>query len=134
MDTARRFVPIALLHKLIDGLSYSKMNVLHLHLTDEPACRLESTTFPELTANLGSAFYTQSDMASLIKYAQARGVRVIPEVDVPAHAWGLRPLKAKGLSYCSEEFGVIANTPDSLQVLKALMKEFASIFPDQVRG
>jgi len=53
-------------------------------------------------------------------------------VDVPAHAWGLRPLKARGLSYCSEENGVIDNTPESLQLLDALMKEFATIFPDPV--
>ena len=67
-----------------------KMNVLHLHLSDDQGFRLESKEFPKLQ-ELGSdgMYYTQSEMRELIAYAGDRGIRVVPEFDMPGHstAW-----------------------------------------------
>ena len=132
VDTARRFLPIPLLENLIDGLSYSKMNVLHLHLTDEPAVRFESKVYPELTAGLGQAFYTQDQLASLVAYAKSRGVRVVPELDVPAHSGGLQVLEKHGLKYCDAGKTVLANDDGTLKVVDALLQELARLFPDSI--
>ena len=132
VDTARRFLPIPLLENLIDGLSYSKINVLHLHLTDEPAVRFESKVYPELTAGLGQAFYTQDQLASLVAYAKSRGVRVVPELDVPAHSGGLQVLEKHGLKYCDAGKTVLANDDGTLKVVDALLQELARLFPDSI--
>ena len=107
VDTARRFITVTVLKNIIDGLSFSKMSVLHLHLSDEPAIRFESKKYPELNTGLNGAYYSQVELTDLIAYAKDRGVRIIPELDVPAHAGGLKALIPKGLGYCSTKMGVL---------------------------
>ena len=78
VDVGRRFYPPALLHSLVDGLSFAKMNVLHFHLSDFPAFRVESKLFPGITkAGLaaGGQAYTQKQITDLVEYARLRGVR-----------------------------------------------------------
>lgn len=77
------------------------MNVLHIHLTDEPAFRLEIPEFPELTKDLDDGFYSADDISDLVKYAKDRAVRVIPEIDVPGHAGGFRVLNDV-VDFCDE--------------------------------
>ena len=77
------------------------MNVLHIHLTDEPAFRLEIPEFPELTKDLDDGFYSADDVSDLVKYAKDRAVRVIHEIDVPGHAGGFRVLNDVG-DFCDE--------------------------------
>ena len=133
VDAGRRFLPIPLLEALVDGLSYSKMNVLHLHLSDEPAMRLESKLFPELTAALPpGSFYTPDDMRSFVAYAAQRGVRVVPEIDVPAHAGGLAPLVKRGLKYCDAAKTTLAADAGTLAVLDKLFGELVTVFSDEV--
>src|SRR4030095_910167 len=62
-------------------------NVLHLHLSDHEGFRVESKTFPKLTG-IGSEglFYTQAELRDFIEYARDRGVRVLPEFDIPGHS------------------------------------------------
>lgn len=109
------------------------MNVLHLHLSDEPACRFESKEFPELTKDLRSGtFYTQEDLTSLIAYAKTRGVRVIPELDMPGHAGGFRALESHGLSYCDDKKTTLAYTNDTLRVVQTLFTELSHIFEDEI--
>ena len=64
-----------------------KMNVLHLHLSDDQGFRVESKKFPKLQ-ELGSdgLYYTQAQMRDLIEYARDRGIRVLPEFDMPGHS------------------------------------------------
>ena len=134
VDAARRFLPLPLLRSIIDGLAYSKMNVLHMHLTDEPAARFESKVYPELTAHLPpGTFYTQADLKALIAYAKGRGVRIIAELDVPAHAGGLRPLEAagRGLSYCDKAKTTLASDAKTLAVVDKLFEELATIFEEE---
>ena len=78
----RRFFPVELIENLLDAMSYLKMNVLHFHFSDLCQFSVESMLFPELTSTL-QQYYTQQDVKNLIQYAHDRGIRVIPEIDVP---------------------------------------------------
>lgn len=87
IDVSRHFIPLNQIERNIDGMASVKLNVLHLHLSDDEGFRVESKLCPKLTG-LGSdgLFYTQNQIRALIAYARARGVRVVPEFDVPGHA------------------------------------------------
>lgn len=90
IDSARHFVPLDVLRRNIDGLEAVKMNVLHWHLSENQGFRVESKKFPKLH-EMGSdgLYYTQDEIRELIEYARDRGIRVVPEFDVPGHstAW-----------------------------------------------
>eukprot|EP00939_MAST-03C_sp_MAST-3C-sp1_P000387 g387.t1 len=134
VDTARRFLPTSLLHKIVDGLQYSKLNVLHLHLSDEPGYRLESKLFPELNANIpDKSYYTQDEMSDFVAYARDRGVRVIPEIDLPGHARGLAPLEStQQLTFCDgDKRTTLSNDATTLGVVDKLLAEIASVFKDE---
>jgi len=89
MDTARHFLPLTFIKRLIDSLRLVKMNTLHWHLVDEQAFPIEIPSRP-LLAQLGaySKFerYSVNDMKDIVEYAKQRGVRVVPEIDIPGHA------------------------------------------------
>jgi hexosaminidase len=101
LDCSRTFQSIDYLRRTIDRMSFYKMNVLHLHLTDDQGWRLEIKSHPELTA-VGSkfspqylepperqGFYTQAEMKELIAYASLRGVTIVPEIEMPGHSTAL---------------------------------------------
>jgi hexosaminidase len=89
IDAGRRFFPVPTVRSLLDGMAASKLNVLHLHASDNCRWSVESKLFPQLTAGLGPAggdmagFYTQADVRGLVAYARARGIRIVPEFDMP---------------------------------------------------
>ncbi|MGA7722470.1 MAG: family 20 glycosylhydrolase [Ignavibacteriaceae bacterium] len=87
IDVCRHFMPVDVIKRNLDAMAYVKMNVLHLHLSDNQGFRLESKTFPELT-KLGSdgLYFTQAQIKDIISYADKRGIRVIPEFDIPGHS------------------------------------------------
>ena len=115
LDCGRKFIPIDYLHNLIEMMAYYKMNTLQLHLNDNgfdylhfsdwnqtyAAFRLESDTYPGLTANDG--FYTKQQFIDLQKHAEELGVEIIPEIDVPAHCLAFTHYKPE---LGSEEFGM----------------------------
>jgi hexosaminidase len=93
IDPARHFVPMPTLYAMVDQLAAQKMNVLHLHLTDDQGWRFEVPSRPALT-EVGAAgalgdrpggFYTQAELAELVAYAAERFVTVVPEIDMPGH-------------------------------------------------
>merc|ERR1719361_931528 len=89
IDTGRRFFPMPLVKNLLDTMSFNKMNVLHLHASDLCRFSVESKKYPNLTKSLTgihAGHYTQKDIADMIAYADARGIRVVPEFDVPGHS------------------------------------------------
>jgi hexosaminidase len=90
IDSGRHFIPMNVLKRNLDGLEAVKMNVLHWHLSENQGFRVESKKFPKLH-ELGSdrLFYTQDEVRDLIAYARDRGIRVVPEFDMPGHstAW-----------------------------------------------
>ncbi|KAI8878124.1 glycoside hydrolase family 20 protein [Backusella circina FSU 941] len=96
LDTARNFFPVKDILRTIDAMAYNKMNVFHWHITDSQSFPLKLKNTPELA--LQGAYklhqkrllYTTRDVNHIIQYANNRGVRVIPEIDMPAHtgSWG----------------------------------------------
>jgi N-acetyl-beta-hexosaminidase len=89
LDTARNFLPIATIKGTIDAMSWNKLNTLHLHLTDTSSFPLEIIKQPNLTsygAFAADEYYKQEDISALVDYALLRGVRLVPEMDQPAHA------------------------------------------------
>jgi hexosaminidase len=86
IDVARHFIPVDVLKRNIDAMAAVKMNVLHLHLTDNEGFRVESKIFPQLQ-NKGSngEYYTQAQIKELISFAEERGIIIVPEFDMPGH-------------------------------------------------
>jgi hexosaminidase len=90
MDDVRHFMGKDTVKRLIDEIAKYKFNVFHWHLTDDQAWRLEMPEYPELTAKLGSDFYTAADVKEVLAYAAERHVTVVPEVEFPGHFRGVR--------------------------------------------
>jgi hexosaminidase len=86
IDVARHFIPMDVLKRNVDAMAAVKMNVLHLHLTDDEGFRIESKKYP-LFHQKGSdgLYYTQEEMKGLIEYARLRGIMIVPEFDMPGH-------------------------------------------------
>ncbi|GKT36737.1 Beta-hexosaminidase subunit A1 [Aduncisulcus paluster] len=106
IDTARHFLPISTIKRQIRALVQNKLNVLHVHLVDAQSFPLVTPSVPELAqgayngSNGGNTF-TQDEMEDLVRYGFARGVRVIPEIDVPGHSGGWRFGRPDVVTNCS---------------------------------
>jgi hexosaminidase len=87
IDASRHFFPIEVIKRNLDGMAAVKLNVLHWHLSDDEGFRVESKKLPKLQ-ELGSEgqYYTQSEVREVIAYARDRGIRVVPEFDMPGHS------------------------------------------------
>ncbi len=93
LDVARHFFSVNDVKKYIDILAYYKINVLHLHLSDDQGWRIEIKSWPKLTEIGGSTevggeaggFYTQEDYKEIVRYAAERFMTVVPEIDMPGH-------------------------------------------------
>lgn len=86
IDVARHFMTVPTLKRQIDAMELVKLNVLHLHLSDNEAFRVESLRYPALQkAAVDGQYYTQAEIRDLIAYAADRGVRIVPEIDLPGH-------------------------------------------------
>jgi len=87
IDVSRHFFPMEVLKRNLDGMAAVKLNVLHWHLSDDEGFRVESKKLPKLH-ELGSEgqYYTQAEIRDFIAYARDRGIRVVPEFDVPGHS------------------------------------------------
>ncbi|XP_062513942.1 beta-hexosaminidase subunit alpha-like isoform X2 [Corticium candelabrum] len=135
IDTGRRFFPMSLVYNLLDAMSYLKMNVLHFHLSDYCRFAVESVKFPQLTASLNGQYYKQDDIRAILEYARERGIRVVPEFDLPGHSKGLAPLAEDGyLNFCSDNHREIYGDPQnkSLETLQTLLAEMATLFPESL--
>ncbi|MEO0472219.1 MAG: family 20 glycosylhydrolase [Bacteroidota bacterium] len=141
LDASRHFLPVSTIRKTIDGMALVKANVLHLHLTDDQGFRIESKLFPQLhEAGSDGMYYRQEEMAELVAYAADRGIRVIPEIDMPGHvsSWlvGHPELASQPGPYeVSHRFGIheAALDPSREAVyvfLDQLIGEMAELFPD----
>lgn len=92
IDSARHFQPVATIKKVIDSITYVKMNLIHWHIVDAQSFPFDSPSQPKLSkygAWSPHERFTASDVASVIEYARQRGVRVMMEIDTPGHsgAW-----------------------------------------------
>ncbi len=87
LDSARHFIPLEAIKRQIDGMAAAKLNVFHWHLTDDQGWRFASTRYPKLQQKASDGlFYTQAQMKEVVRYAADRGIRVVPEIDMPGHA------------------------------------------------
>ena len=139
IDVSRHFIPVDVLKRNIDGLAAVKMNVLHWHLSDDQGFRAESKAFPKLTG-MGSdgMYYTQSEIRDVIAYAHDRGIRVMPEFDMPGHtrSWylGYPELSSGSGPYTLEGGGIdpiMDPTRESTyKFLEKFIAEMARLFPD----
>jgi hexosaminidase len=95
LDVSRHFFGVDAVKKYIDEISYYKINFLHLHLSDDQGWRIEIKSWPNLTAIGGKTqiddgkggFYTREQYSDIVKYAQDRYITIVPEIDMPGHAW-----------------------------------------------
>jgi hexosaminidase len=141
LDPARHFLPVETVKRTIDGIAAVKLNVLHLHLTDDQGFRVESRRHPELH-RLGSdgLFYTQEQVKDLVAYAADRGVRVYPELDMPGHttSWfASHPelASAAGPYAIERRWGLFDPVLDPTKeevyrFLESVLGEMAALFPD----
>jgi len=88
LDVARHFFGVGDVERLIDESAYYKMNVIHLHLTDDQGWRIQIKSRPALTN--GGTYYTQSDYAAIVNYAKERYITIVPEMDMPGHSYAAR--------------------------------------------
>src|SRR5216683_1260377 len=139
IDVGRHFIPLDVLKRNLDGMAAVKMNVLHLHLSDDQGFRVESKRFPKLQ-ELGSdgLYYTQDEIRDLVSYAHDRGIRVLPEFDTPGHS-GSWFVGYPELASNPGPFKVDPEAPDSVtdptregtyKFLDKLIGEMAKLFPD----
>lgn len=87
LDTSRHFFSVDTIKRQIDAMAAAKYNIFHWHLTDDQGWRFESKRYPKLQALASDGqYYTRKQMREVVAYAQARGIQVLPEIDVPGHA------------------------------------------------
>jgi len=141
IDCGRHFMPVEVIKRTLDGMASVKLNVFHWHLSEDQGFRIQSRAFPKLT-ELGSdgLFYTQEQAREIVAYAHDRGIRVVPEFDMPGHtsAWfvGYPDLaSAPGPFHIERAFGVFDPVMDptresTYKFLDTFIGEMAAIFPD----
>lgn len=148
IDTSRHFEPVAAIKAFLDAMSYTKLNVLHWHVTDDESFPYFSAAFPNLSA--AGAYnapdpahvYSRADVQGVIAYARARGIRVVAEFDSPGHSrsWGLGQPGLLTQCYSNASgtpepvpgsFGPVDPTqPATWDFLRAFFAEVAASFPD----
>ena len=141
IDVSRHFEPVKQIERTLDGMAMVKLNVFHWHLSDDQGFRAESKIYPKLTG-LGSngEFYTQDQMREVVEYARARGIRVVPEFDIPGHtvSWMVaypQIASSKGPFHLPDVAGIhdeaLDPTRESTYVfLNRFIGEMTKIFPD----
>lgn len=86
IDASRHFQPVDVIKRNIDGLAAMKMNVFHWHLVDDQGWRIETKKHPKLIELASDGlYYTQEEIRNIVKYADERGILIVPEIDVPGH-------------------------------------------------
>jgi hexosaminidase len=141
IDVSRHFIPLEIVKRNLDGMEAVKMNVFHWHLSENQGFRVESKKFPKLhTLGSDGLYYTQDEIRDLIAYARDRGIRVVPEFDMPGHstAWFVgHPELASGPGpyEIERKWGVFDPAMDpanekTYKFLDELVAEMAKLFPD----
>ncbi|MEJ2246899.1 MAG: beta-N-acetylhexosaminidase, partial [Acidobacteriota bacterium] len=142
IDVSRHFEPVEIIKRNLDAMAAVKMNVLHWHLSDDQGFRVESKAFPRLH-QFGSdgKYYSQSEVHEILAYARNRGIRIVPEFDMPGHStsWLVSHPElaaAPGPYKIERQWGVFEPCMDPskeevYQFLDAFIGEMAALFPDE---
>jgi len=140
IDVARHFIPVDVLKRNLDGMAALKMNVLHWHLYDDQGFRVESKRFPRLPEEGSEGlYYTQDEIRDLVAYARDRGIRVVPEFEMPGHSRSLfagYPELASGLGPYKIEPGAPDAVMDptreeTYKFIDKFIEEMTRLFPDE---
>ncbi|HEV2103092.1 MAG TPA: family 20 glycosylhydrolase [Candidatus Acidoferrum sp.] len=142
IDSGRHFIPLDVIKRNLDGMEAVKMNVFHWHLSDNQGFRMESRKFPKLhEQGSDGLYYTQDEIREVVEYARDRGIRVVPEFDMPGHstAWFVgHPELASGSGpyQVERKWGVFDPAMDptderTYKFLNEFIAEMAKLFPDQ---
>lgn len=141
IDASRHFMPVDMVKRNLDGMAAVKLNVLHWHLSDDQGFRVECRTWPRLHEQGSDGFYyTRDQIRDVIAYAADRGIRVMPEFDIPGHStsWlAAYPEYAgsAGPFTIERRYGIFDPTfnpalEKTYAFLDAFIKEMAALFPD----
>jgi hexosaminidase len=141
VDVCRRWQPMEVVKRTLDGMSAVKLNVLHWHLTEDQGFRVESKRFPKLhERGSDGKYYTQEQVKEVIAYARDRGIRVLPEFDMPGHttAWLLGHPElgsSPGPFTIARTWGIFDEALDPTrdevyEFLDGFLGEMAGLFPD----
>ena len=142
IDCSRHFMPVDVIKRNLDGMAAVKLNFFHWHLSDDQGFRVESKKFPKLQ-EMGSdgQYYTQDEVREIVSYAHDRGIRVVPEFDMPGHStsWfvGYPELASGPGPYAVERgWGVFDPAMDptresTYKFLDGFVGEMAKLFPDE---
>ncbi|MCU0780622.1 MAG: beta-N-acetylhexosaminidase [Akkermansiaceae bacterium] len=156
LDCSRTFQSVDYLRATLDRMAFYKLNVLHLHLTDDQGWRLEIKAYPELTRQGArfaekynepperQGFYTRREMAELIAYAADRHITIVPEIEMPGHTLALLSVMPH-LSCTGGPFEVFpffkgpnitkdifcAGNDETFRVLEVILGEVAELFPSK---
>ena len=162
LDCSRHFFTVTEIKGLLDQMMYLKLNRFHWHLTDDQGWRLEIKQYPKLT-EIGASrdstvighysrkpreyeqikyggFYTQEEAKEIVQYAAARGITVVPEIELPGHARAAlaaypelgctgEQLPVEGLWGVFDD--VFCTQPETIDFLKNVLKEVLAIFPSE---
>ncbi|PYU10889.1 MAG: beta-N-acetylhexosaminidase [Acidobacteria bacterium] len=133
IDSGHRFVPVSVIKRNLDGMEAVKLNVFHWRFADDQGFHVESRKFPLLQQKgSGGFYYSQDEVREIIGYAHDRGIRVVPEFDMPCHtaSWflgypelssGQDPLKSSAIDPTRES---------TYSFLTGFIGEMAALFPD----
>ncbi|GAC1632145.1 MAG: hypothetical protein NVS9B14_05040 [Candidatus Acidiferrum sp.] len=141
IDSSRHFIPLDVIKRNLDGMEAVKMNVFHWHISDNQGFRAESKKLPRLTgAGSEGMFYTQEEIRDVIAYARDRGMRVVPEFDMPGHStsWlvGYPEIASTpGPFTVEKKWGVMDPAMDptnekTYKLLDTFIEEMSKLFPD----
>ena len=141
IDAGRHFMPVTVIERNLDGMEAVKLNVMHWHLSDDQGFRVESKHFPLLQEKgSGGRYYTQQQIREVIDYARDRGIRVVPEFDMPCHtsSWlvGYPELASGAGPYpLPTKWGVLDPAMDptretTYKFLDNFLGEMTALFPD----
>jgi hexosaminidase len=143
IDTARHFLTMDTIKTIIDGMSYDKLNVLHVHWIDAQSIPIVVNKFPlfgEKARWHKSMYYTQDDMREVVDYCFKRGIVVVPEFDLPGHAyvWGNSYPEAR--STCSQfkppvninNFPIQPANNITYDIIEAMLGDMSSIFTNDI--
>jgi hexosaminidase len=133
IDSGHRFVPIAAVKRNLDAMEAVKLNVFHWRFADDQGFHIESKKFPLLQGKAsGGLYYSQDEVREIVEYARDRGIRVVPEFDMPCHtkSWFEGYPKLSGGKDPSQSSAMDPTRETTYTFLDAFIGEMATLFPD----
>lgn len=143
IDVASHFMPVNIIKRNIDAMAMVKMNVLHLSLCNDNGWRVESKLFPKLHLLASEdQYFSQAQIKEIVQYASDRGIRVVPEINLPSKStaiqvaypeFGLTASQANGLSRIAGNHHTMLNVGNekTFEFLEKLLPEISALFPDK---